>query len=67
MGDEIDNFLGELNAVLVHFAHQDLLAGVVVGRCEAGRETPLKPGEQPLFHAFHVVGRAIGGQDDLLT
>lgn len=41
--------------------------GLKVRRLHVGGQAPLKTGAQPLFQALDLLGRAVGGDDDLLV
>src|SRR6056297_525294 len=66
VGDELDDLLVELNAIVFGLALQDGDARLESGRLHVGREAPLKARQEALLDALNIPGRAVGGENDLL-
>ena len=66
LGDELEQELGQLHPHADGLVFDDGHAGLVVGGLNVGQQAPLEAGLQPVLQAEHLLGRAVGGEDDLL-
>ena len=62
-----DDFVRKLEAEFLSLDSDDLDFGVVVGRVELGRKSPLEAGQQSLFDVLQLHGRFIRGKDQLFA
>ena len=65
LGDEVDNGLGDVEAVAANLHLQDVAAQVHVGALQLGQQAPLEARQQALLHALQRHGRAVAGEDEL--
>ena len=61
------DFVRKLEAEFLSLDSDDLDFGVVVGRVELGRKSPLEAGQQSLFDVLQLHGRFIRGKDQLFA
>ena len=70
-GDVLGNVDGDLvrqlHAQQGRFVFDDGDAGLKIRRLDVRDQAPLEAGAQPFFQRFDLLGRPVGGQDDLLV
>ena len=67
VGNELGHILGQVQMQKLCLALDDGHAGLEIRRLDIGGQAPLKAGAQALFQALDLLGRAVGGNDDLLV
>ena len=67
VGDELGHILGQVQMQKLCLALDDGHPGLKIRRLHVGGQAPLKAGAQTLFQTFDLLGRAVGGNDDLLV
>ena len=66
-GDELEHVRRREQPLLRGLLLQDRDPGLQVGRLDVGEQAPLEPGPQPVLQRGQLLGRAVGGDDDLLV
>src|SRR5690606_23846248 len=65
VGDELDDLVGEIDAVVFGLAIQDGDARLELRLLEVGGQAPLEAGEQPLLDTFDFARRPVARRHDL--
>ena len=65
--DVLEHLVGGVHPLLDGLLAQDRDAGLEVGRLDVGEQAPLEPGAHALLEAGQLLGRQVGGDDDLLV
>ena len=66
-GDQVGDVVGQADPLDLGFLLEDGDAGLEVGRLDVGDEAPLEAGAQALLELGNLLGRGVGGDDDLLA
>ena len=65
VGDVFRHLVGNLNIQQLGLAADDGDPGLKIRGLHVGQKAPFKAGAQPLFQGFDLLGRPVGGQDNL--
>ncbi len=66
-GDELEDVAGHVEPIHLRLLAQNRDAGLEFGRLNVGDQAPLEPGAQPVLERRQLLGRPVGGDDDLLV
>ena len=67
VGDELGHILRQVEMEKLCLPLDDGHAGLKIWRLDVGGQAPLETGAQTLFQTLDLLGRAVGGDDDLLV
>ena len=66
-GDELEDVVGNVEPIHLSLLAKDRDAGLQLRRLDVGDQTPFEPGPQPVLEGGQLLGRPVGGDDDLLV
>ena len=67
VGDVLLDNAGDFQIQQLRLALDDGDAGLKIRRLDVRDQAPLEAGAQPFLQRFDLLGRSVGGQDDLLV
>ena len=65
VGDELGHILGKVEVEKLRLALDDGHAGLEIRRLDVGGQAPLEAGLKTVVEQLHLLGRTVGGEDDL--